>query len=122
MMDNSGLSVLFFVTHPHPHPINNVFVYPSDLNIDEFKDALSRSLSLWPVVAGRFFLADDDRYVIEMSDSGIPISLVENTELNRWPLDSNVLRDTAKGELTIFFDEVQDGKVFRNRHINLYFV
>ncbi len=34
--------------------IDNVFVYPSDLDIDRLKEALGRTLSLWPLIAGRF--------------------------------------------------------------------
>ncbi len=95
-------------------PINCVFVYPSDLNIDRFNDALGRTLSLWSLIAGRFFLLDGDHYVIEMSDNGIPVSLVENTELSKWPLDSNVVGNTAADRLSTFLDKVQDKKVDRN--------
>ena len=95
-------------------PMSYIFVYPSDLNIDRFNDALGRTLSLWPFVAGRFFLADDDHYVIEMSDNGIPISLVENTDLSRWSLDSNVVPDAAVDQHTAFLDIVQDEKIVRN--------
>ena len=91
--------------------IDNVFVYPSDLNINRLKQALSHTLSLWPLIAGRFLLVDDEHYVIEMSDNGIPFSIIENTELTRWPLDLNVVLDAAKGQLQTFIDEVQTTKL-----------
>ncbi|CAF5166807.1 unnamed protein product, partial [Rotaria magnacalcarata] len=52
--------------------IDNVFVYPSEVNIDCFNEALSRTLSLWSVVAGRFRLDDGEHYIIEMSDNPLP--------------------------------------------------
>jgi hypothetical protein len=86
--------------------IDNVFVYPSDLDIDRLKEALSRTLSLWPLIAGRFLLVNDEHYVIEMSDNGIPFSIIDNTELARWPLDWNVVLDAEEGRLQRFLDEV----------------
>jgi hypothetical protein len=93
------------------YPVNNVFVYPSDLNIDRLNEALGRTLSLWPLIAGRFLLLDDENYVIEMSDNAIPVSLIDNTELSKWPLGCSVLRDIAEGLLPAFFDEVQTVKL-----------
>jgi hypothetical protein len=71
--------------------IDNLFVYPSELNVDRLRDALGRTLSLWPLVAGRFLLLEDNHYVIEMSDNAIPIIYAENTELPKWPVNSNVV-------------------------------
>ncbi|CAF4377471.1 unnamed protein product, partial [Rotaria sordida] len=59
--------------------INNVFVYPSALDVDKFNKALSDTLSLWPFIAGRFLVLDGEHYIIEMSDKAIPVSLIENT-------------------------------------------
>ncbi|CAF4252713.1 unnamed protein product, partial [Rotaria sp. Silwood2] len=56
--------------------IDNVFVYPSEINIDKFKEALSRTLSLWPFVAGRILLENSQHYIIEMCDNPIPITFV----------------------------------------------
>ncbi|CAF4216247.1 unnamed protein product, partial [Rotaria magnacalcarata] len=39
---------------------DKIFVYPSELNIEQFKDALSRTLSLWPLITGRLLLLDDN--------------------------------------------------------------
>ncbi|CAF4108116.1 unnamed protein product, partial [Adineta steineri] len=39
--------------------IDNVFVYPSEIKIDQLKEALSQTLSLWPLVAGRTILEND---------------------------------------------------------------
>jgi hypothetical protein len=91
--------------------INNVFVYPSDLNVDRLKDALGRALSLWPFIGGRFLLFDGDHYIIEMSDNAIPVSLIENTDLAKWPLDSNVLVESSQNPLQPFLDEVEVTKL-----------
>ncbi|CAF3889720.1 unnamed protein product, partial [Didymodactylos carnosus] len=92
--------------------IDNVFVYPSEINIDQFKEALSRTSSLWPLVAGRVRLEDDERYMIEMSDNPITVTLVINNDLNKWPLDSNVIVELNQNPLPAFLDEIQVTKVF----------
>jgi hypothetical protein len=61
--------------------INNVFVYPGEIKIDQLKEALRRTLSLWPFVAGRFVVEDDRHYIIEMCDNPIPVTLVVNNDL-----------------------------------------
>ncbi|CAF1502861.1 unnamed protein product [Rotaria sordida] len=94
--------------------INNVFVYPSEINVDQLKDALSRTLSLWPFVAGRTILEDDQHYIIEMCDNPIPITLVINNDLKEWPLDSNVIVEANNKLFPIFIDEVQVTKFFNN--------
>lgn len=91
--------------------IDNVFVYPSALNIDRFKDAFSHVLTVWPLVAGRFRSLDGGSFVIEMSDNGIPVTFTSNTELSRWALDSNVVRDSDKNELLAFLDVVRTTKI-----------
>ncbi|CAF4484567.1 unnamed protein product, partial [Rotaria sp. Silwood2] len=94
--------------------IDNVFVYPSEINIDQFKEALSRTLSLWPLVAGRILLENDQHYIIEMCDNSIPIIFVVNNDLKEWPLDSNVVVDLNEKQLPTFIDEVQVTKFFNN--------
>ncbi|UJR06831.1 hypothetical protein I4U23_011119 [Adineta vaga] len=91
--------------------IDNVFVYPADLNINRLKEALSRTLSIWPLVAGRFLLLNNTQYIIEMSDNGIPFSFVENNELIQWPTNLNVVLDSAEGRLQMFIDEVLTNKL-----------
>ncbi|CAF4664143.1 unnamed protein product [Rotaria sp. Silwood1] len=93
--------------------IDNVFVYPANLNVDQLKEALDRALCLWPLIAGRFLLLDGDRYVIEMSDNSIPLSLVENTDLPKWPFDSKVVVDLRYHTLEPFVDEVPIHKLLR---------
>jgi hypothetical protein len=93
--------------------IDNVFVYPCDLNTDRLKNALSRTLSLWPLIAGRFLLLDAEHYVIEMSDNAIPVSFIDNTELTQWPLDSTIVHDTAEDRVQPFLDEVKSTKLLR---------
>jgi hypothetical protein len=91
--------------------INNVFVYPSDLDVDRLNDTLGRALSLWPLVAGRFLIFDGNHYIIEMSDNAIPVSMVENTDLAKWPLDSNVMVESTHKPLQPFLDEVEVTKL-----------
>lgn len=93
--------------------IDNVFVYPSDLDIDRLKDALDRTLSLWPLVAGRFLLLEGDRYIIEMSDNPIPVTVVDNAQLPKWPFDSRVVIDLRYDTLEPFVDEVPIHKLLR---------
>ncbi|CAF2798609.1 unnamed protein product [Rotaria sp. Silwood2] len=90
---------------------NQVFVYPSEFNIDQFKYALSRALSLWPLVAGHFLLLEGDRYLIEMSDNPIPVTCAENTELAAWPTHLNIISDQHKDPLPPFIDEVPTRKL-----------
>jgi len=65
--------------------VDNVFVYPS-LDIDRLQNALSRTISLWPIVAGRLHVIDNEHYFIELSDNPIPFNYTENEELERWPI------------------------------------
>jgi hypothetical protein len=66
---------------------DQVFVYSFELDIEQFKDALSRSLSVWLFVADPFLQLDDDHYCIEMSDNLIPVTYAENTELPVCPIE-----------------------------------
>jgi len=94
--------------------IDNVFVYPSEINIDQFKDALGHTLSLWPIAAGRTILENDEHYIIEMCDNPIPVTLVVNNHLNKWPLNSNVIVELNEKLLSTFIDQVQVLKLFHN--------
>jgi len=94
--------------------IDNVFVYPSEINVDRFTDALSRTLSLWPLIAGRSRLEFGKHYIIEMSDKSIPMTLITNYDLVKWPFDSNVIIDFYKHSLSTYIDEVQVTNLFDN--------
>ncbi|CAF2883993.1 unnamed protein product [Rotaria sp. Silwood2] len=94
--------------------IDNVFVYPSEINIDCFNDALSRTLTLWPLIAGRSYLDNNEDYFIEMCDNPIPVTLNNNYDLVQWPFDSNVIVDFYKNSLSTYIDEVQTTKLFDN--------
>ncbi|CAF3924988.1 unnamed protein product [Rotaria sp. Silwood1] len=85
---------------------DKVFVYPSELNIEQFKDSLSRTLSIWPIVAGHFLLLDDGHYLIEMSDNPIPVSYTENTDLSAWPVNLNIVSELHQNPLVPFIDGV----------------
>ncbi|CAF2795490.1 unnamed protein product [Rotaria sp. Silwood2] len=92
--------------------IDNVFVYPSNLDLNRLNDALGHILTLWPLVCGRLLLLDEEHYVIEMSDKAVPVTILDNTELRQWPLNSNVVWDTVEGQLQPFLDEVQTTKLW----------
>lgn len=93
--------------------IDNIFVYPAELDVDRFKDALSRTLSIWPLVVGRFISMEDGHYFIEMSDNGIPFTYTENNELEKWPHDNNVVIDIIKHSLEPFIDAAQTIKLLQ---------
>jgi hypothetical protein len=91
--------------------IDNVFVYPADINLERLKDALGRTLSLWPLVAGRLLLLDEDHYVIEMSDNAIPVPLIENTDLSKWSISSNIVVEILQNPLEPFMGSAQVEKM-----------
>ncbi|CAF0745223.1 unnamed protein product [Adineta steineri] len=84
--------------------IDNVFVYPS-LDIDRLKNALSDTLSSWPILAGRIFIDDNEQYFIEFSDKSIPFTYIENNQLEQWPNLPVVVDDMTI--LQPFIDSVQ---------------
>ncbi|CAF1003782.1 unnamed protein product [Rotaria sordida] len=94
--------------------IDNVFVYPSEININCFNEALSRTLSLWPLIAGRSYIDENEHYFIEMCDNPIPVTLINNYDLIQWPFDSHVIIDFYKNSLSTYIDEVQVTKLFDN--------
>lgn len=87
--------------------IDNIFVYPSELNIDRFKNALGQTLSRWPLVAGHLLLIDENRYLIEMADHAIPIFIVDNHDLMEWPFGSNVVVEKGYSLLQPYFSFVR---------------
>lgn len=94
--------------------VHNVFVYPSAINIEKFKQALADTLSDWPFVAGVGLIENNDHYIIEMSDQPIPVTFEENKELNEWPLDSNIIVGLTDNPLPKFYDPVVSEKTFDN--------
>ncbi|CAF1410464.1 unnamed protein product [Adineta ricciae] len=83
--------------------IDNVFVYPT-VDVDRLRNALSETLSLWPILTGRI-IVNDDEYMIECSDNSVPFNYIENNELECWP-DLPVVVDD-KAILEPFIDSVQ---------------
>ena len=96
--------------------ISHVFVYPYGWNVDRMTQALAQALSLWPLVAGRFLVLDDNHYAIEMSDNPIPVTVVDNTDLSKWPHGSNVVQDISKTSLKPFLDEIEVTKLMHGSH------
>ncbi|CAF2720833.1 unnamed protein product [Rotaria sp. Silwood2] len=102
--------------------IDNVFVYPSEIKIEQFKEALSRTLSLWPFVAGRILLENNQHYIIEMCDNPIPVTFVINNDLKEWPLDSNAVVEADNKQFPTFIDQVDVTKFFNNSPVDEPFV
>ena len=96
---------------PYAH-IDNVFVYPSKIDVDQFHDALSRTLSLWPLVAGRAQVDDEDRYFIEMSDGALPVTLCHNEDLAEWSMGTDVVVGMDNTLIHTFVDSVRPAKIF----------
>lgn len=94
--------------------IDNIFVYPSSLNIDQFKKALGNTLSRWPLVAGHLLLVDKDRYFIEMVDHAIPIFIENNKDLAEWPFDPTVVVEKGYSLLQPYFNFVQTQKLLND--------
>ena len=86
---------------------DKVFIYPAELDIDRFTDALSRTLSAWPIVAGRFLLLENEHYVIEMSDNPVPVTYAENKTLEAWPAHMSIVLELHQNPLVPFIDPVE---------------
>ncbi|CAF0987770.1 unnamed protein product [Adineta ricciae] len=97
-----------------PNRIDNVYVYPGEINIDQLRQALSQTLSLWPFVAGRILLENDENYIIEMCDNAIPITVVVNHDLKEWPFNENVIIEADDQLFPTFLDEVPISKLLPN--------
>jgi hypothetical protein len=92
--------------------IDNVFVYPEEIKVDQLREALGQTLSLWRLVTGGIVIEDDRQYTIEMCDNPIPIMLVVNHDLAEWPLNSNVIVDAGDERFLTFIDQVQVTRSF----------
>ncbi|CAL1702968.1 unnamed protein product [Somion occarium] len=60
--------------------IETVHVIPGDIDPPRFLDALSRTLSVYPLAAGRFERPSDtsDGWKIRLTKSGVPVKFLEN--------------------------------------------
>ncbi|CAF1577138.1 unnamed protein product [Adineta ricciae] len=94
--------------------IDNVFVYPSVIEVDRFQKALADTLCQWPFVVGRSRIDSNERYFIEMCDKPIPVTVNKNYNLVKWPFNSNVIVDFYENPLSTYLDEVQVSKLFVN--------
>ncbi|UJR11164.1 hypothetical protein I4U23_015345 [Adineta vaga] len=84
--------------------IDNFFVYPS-LDVNRLQDAISRTLSFWPILTGRVFIENDDDYFIQFSDESIPFTYCENDQLEQWPNLPVIVDDASI--LQPFIDSIQ---------------
>lgn len=73
--------------------IENLFVYPN-LDINQFEDALRKTLSFWPIITGRI-IVNDDEYLIECNDQSIPLTITENNQLKSWPNYPVIIDDAS---------------------------
>ncbi|CAM2730406.1 unnamed protein product, partial [Rotaria socialis] len=87
--------------------IDNVFVYPSEINLDRLKKALNRTLSVWAFVTGRVLLENEQHCIIEICDNPIPVAFVVNNDLKEWPLNSDVIVEVTNSLFPMFIDGVQ---------------
>jgi hypothetical protein len=89
-------------------PINRVFVYPS-LDVNRLKRVLEHTLSLWPVICGHIEVDDASAndYSLVCSDSAVPFTFVENTQLDRWPIDLPIVVSESS-QLAPYLDPVSD--------------
>ncbi|UJR16634.1 hypothetical protein I4U23_003534 [Adineta vaga] len=94
--------------------IDNVYVYPDEIKIDQLKEALGQTLSLWPLVTGRILLENDQHYFIEMCDNSIPITVSDNHDLIEWPFDANVIVEADNQLFQTFIDFVPVTKLLPN--------
>ena len=83
--------------------IDNLFVYPT-LDVRRVKEALSVTLSSWPILTGRV-QEENDRYFLHFSDHSVPLSYAENTELQSWPDLPVVVEDPR--DIQPFIDSVR---------------
>jgi hypothetical protein len=86
--------------------IDNVFVYPSEIKIDQLKEALSQTLSIWSIVTERILYENAQHYIIEMCDNSIPITFIINNQLKEYPFDSNIIIEINNKEFLTFVDQV----------------
>ena len=84
--------------------IDNIFVYPT-LDVDRLRNALSRTLSSWPILTGHILVDDDGEYFIEFSDNSIPFTYTEDDQLKQWPDLPVVVDDVTK--IQPFIDSVR---------------
>lgn len=89
-------------------PINRVFVYPT-LDVNHLKNVLEQTLSLWPVVCGHIEIDDVvmNKYSIVCSDSAVPVTIIENMELDQWPTDLPVVVNESS-QLAPYLDPVSN--------------
>ena len=89
-------------------PINHVFVYPT-LDVNQLKNVLEQTLSSWPIVCGHIEIDDVvmNTYSIVCSDSAVPFTYVENTELDQWPIDLPVVVNESS-QLAPYLDPVSN--------------
>ena len=91
--------------------IDNVFVYPTEVDIERLKEALSQTLSLWSLGTGRFRPLADSRYFIEMVNNCIPVTYTKNTDLEKWSLNREIVVDIVENQLLPFINALQTTKL-----------
>ncbi len=62
--------------------VGNVYVYHS-FDTKQSKNAISRMISLWPIVAGRLRLIDNEHYSIKLTDNPIPFAYIASEKIER---------------------------------------
>ncbi|CAF1078887.1 unnamed protein product [Rotaria sordida] len=91
--------------------ITRLFVYPKEINIDKLKESVSRALSIWPIMSGRYIVIDNDKHFIEMSDNPIPFCFIKNDLLDKSPFDSNMILNVIDCSYLSFIDPIDVDKL-----------
>ncbi|KAJ7122980.1 hypothetical protein C8R44DRAFT_785106 [Mycena epipterygia] len=81
--------VLFFV-------MDGLFILPEFIDIERWNDSLAKALALFPPVAGRLRTSPSNAgkkggVYLQLTNSGIPVSVVDDYETTEFPLDSVVV-------------------------------
>lgn len=91
--------------------IDKIFIYPNEFNRVKFDQALTETLSHWPLVTGRFIKAETDRFFIEMSDRPIPVTYLESDDRFAWTDTSPIVTPLDQNRLEPYIDGVDVLKI-----------
>ena len=67
---------------------------------------------LCPLVAGRIRIEDGEHYMIKMYNNGIPVTSIDNTDLNKSSLGSKVIVEFNENPFQLFFTVIQVANIF----------
>lgn len=73
--------------------MDGLFILPEFIDIERWNDSLAKALALFPPVAGRLRTSPSNAgkkggVYLQLTNSGIPVSVVDDYETTEFPLDS----------------------------------